>query len=225
MGEDSGPIPCDPGSPCCDPLLGVVLSSGTTCFPDSSLLNLYCEDHVSCDFNDLIIQQFQYEDPDNVCGSDVETRFGSWRCDGVSPLCSLEENIVWGEWATTGSCDDGSILWPYSLGFTYIFEGGVDLIDVCYVCQYGCVGGQGCAPGPACQDGGVCDSPLTCCSGYCVNLDSSLSNCGECNVSCDTGSLGDTCSDGECGCGSGPACSAGECCQHSGWGGWVCESC
>lgn len=76
---------------------------------------------------------------------------------------------------------------------------------------------------PECSgDCGACNPPEGCCSGACVDLTSSASNCGACGTSCTDRT--DTCEAGVCTCGGGDACgsastcTAGECVCDDGRG-------
>ncbi|NOY93020.1 MAG: hypothetical protein GXP55_17690 [Deltaproteobacteria bacterium] len=87
-------------------------------------------------------------------------------------------------------------------------------IDEAAACCAGCAGmalrGDICATDGSCACStapgmGVCAVGQTCCSGGCTDITTDITNCGYCGTACTTSS--DTCSGGECRCGTGPVCS------------------
>lgn len=80
--------------------------------------------------------------------------------------------------------------------------------DNCGACGTQCVFEQSCVSG-SCECPGA--TPDFCVEEGCVDLDTDLDNCGSCGVECDLDTA-DSCTNGSCLCGTGPACTGNEEC-------------
>jgi len=138
---------------------------------------------------------------DTSCGNTDGDFFDACRPGEAPPACDCDDSMATvfpGAAETCNGIDDDC-------------DGRVDEIAEC--CP-ACAGMEERAD--TCTEAGACvcstegagDAPcgagLTCCSSGCVDLSSDLDHCGLCEAACTA--QADTCTAGECRCGTGPAC-------------------
>lgn len=150
---------------------------------------------------------------DCACGSGAECAAGL-RCVAGTCVCDAES-------CATGCCD-GTMCKTPSVAACGTGGGACTAcdplaVDSCTDGQCRCGSGGSCAAGQRCSGGQcVCDStscPAGCCSGNTCQINQ-LASCGSAGAACSVcnSQLADSCNQGECLCGSGPACVTGQRC-------------